>query len=472
MNPYRSTKAPGTTPTSSENAFDGAISEQVKTDGAMDLTRDEREVLDGSLGEIPRKLLLTMVRFGEAMDAERLVPVEGPGHLVIPESKPGVGARTEFLESLVDAGVRAALPFTADPATILNETLSDLTDEQRERLARAYPMEVRYREALTKLGLRDAGGLTCTPWFEEVANRPSYGQIVAWAESSAVVYANSVIGARTHRNPGIIDLISNVVGKTPLAGLLTDEGRRASWLVEVEAAGPINGQVLGYLIGREVGDGIPWVTGLADMLEGGEHPASGKFLRDFGTNASVGGGVGLFHVEGVTVEAKRYGRRLIRDDARRLTIDAGEIESVGTSLRADRPVEELRPNKVLLGCPHLTYDQLCAWTDAVESGLARAGRDRLAVETVFVAAPEVVSRFRAEHPGFAALALAGGHVGSFCLEAFMQDPILAPACVVTNSNKLRYYSRNVYMLDDEALLRVMVTGGTGAAAGGSDGGHS
>jgi len=67
----------------------------------MDLTRDERAVLDGSRGEIPRKLLLTMVRFGEAMDAERLVPVEGPGHLVIPESKPGVGARTEFLEALV-----------------------------------------------------------------------------------------------------------------------------------------------------------------------------------------------------------------------------------------------------------------------------------------------------------------------------------------------------------------------------------
>ena len=435
----------------------------------MELTRDERAVLDGNRGEIPRKLLLTMVRFGEAMDAERLVPVEAPGHLVIPESKPGVGARTEFLESLVEAGVRAALPFTADPATILNETLSDLTDEQRERLARAYPLEVRYREALTKLGLRDAGGLTCTPWFEEVANRPAYGQIVAWAESSAVVYANSVIGARTHRNPGIIDLISNVVGKTPLAGLLTGDGRRADWLVEVEATEPINGQMLGYLVGRAVGDGVPWVAGLADMLEGGGHPASVKFLRDFGTNASVGGGVGLFHVESVTVEARRYGRRLIRDDARRLTITGAEIESAGASLRAERSVEALRPNKVLLGCPHLTYDQLCAWTDAVAGELARAGRDRLAVETIFVAAREVVARFRAEHPGFAALALAGGHVGSFCLEAFMQDPILAPACVVTNSNKLRYYGRNVYMLEDEALLRVMVTGGAEGAAAASAG---
>ena len=110
---------------------------------SLRLTDDERRTLGGEHGELHRKLLLTVVRFGETMEADRLVEIEGQGHLVIPESAPGLGARLTFLEELAAAGLRTKLPFTADPATLLNDSLVGLTDDQLERLRQAYPDEVR-----------------------------------------------------------------------------------------------------------------------------------------------------------------------------------------------------------------------------------------------------------------------------------------------------------------------------------------
>ena len=97
-----------------------------------------------------------------------------------------------------------------------------------------YSQQARYEEQLKKVGLRGENDFTCTCYLDEVNNTPKEGDILCWAESSAVVYANSVLGARCNRNSGMIDIFSAIIGKVPEFGFLLDEGRKADWIIEVK----------------------------------------------------------------------------------------------------------------------------------------------------------------------------------------------------------------------------------------------
>jgi predicted aconitase len=432
---------------------------------SLELTADEQAVMDGASGEISRKLMETVVLYAHALDADRLADIEGPGHLVVQDARPGWGARMEFLEEVASAGLTAAYGFTIDPPGPWFDRSLDLSPEQHSVIDGRRGAEERYLELMLQLGLRDSEAATCTPWFRQVGNRPKYGQIIAWAESSAVIFVNSVLGARTHRNAGVIELISNLVGKTPNAGLVTDAGRTANWLVEVKVGSTPDPQALGYVVGREVLDGVPFVTGLDGTLNGSLDGTTLQWLHDFGTNCAVGGGVGLFHIEGITPEAVRFGRQQVAADARHILIDDQLIEDTLRIMRADRPRADIRPDRCLVGCPHLTIEQLHRWTDRIGESMTSNGRSSLAVKTVFVAAPDVITAFQEDGENHDRLIGWGVRLSSFCLEALMQDRSLAPPVVATNSNKLRHYNRGVHLFDDAELVEIMVTGGV---PGGTD----
>jgi len=422
------------------------------------LTDDEQRMLNGEQGEVQRKLMQTLVRYGETMDAGCLVEVEGPGHLVVLDSRRGWGARLEFLEEVAAAGLKTRFPFTMDPPGPYRVDVLDLSPSQEQAVNKRYAGEERYRELMLKLGLRDRQGTTCTPWFEQVGNRPQYGQILAWAESSAVVFINSVLGARTHRNAGVIELISNLVGKTPLAGLLTDDGRKADWLIEVDVSTRPDPQLLGFIVGDAVLDEVPYVTGMQPYLSSSLDQTTLQYLHDFGTNCAVGGGVGLFHIDGVTPEARQSGQSLLRDYYKTLRIDDDMIAARQSVMIASLPTEKITPDKCLVGCPHLTLTQLLAWSQRIDDSLSKHHSSRLAVETIMVAAPEVVAAFEASGEPYQHFIDAGARLSSFCLEGLMQDRAISPATVITNSNKLRHYNTGVYYFDDELLAEAMVTG--------------
>lgn len=119
-----------------------------------------------------------------------------------------------------------------------------------------------YEAQLDKLGLLEKDAFTCTCYMDEVGNTPGLGDVLSWSESSAVVYANSVLGARCNRNSGIIDLMGSVVGFVPYFGLLTDEGRKADWIVEIRTTKKPEAQLLGSAVGMKVMEDVPYIVGL------------------------------------------------------------------------------------------------------------------------------------------------------------------------------------------------------------------
>ena len=125
-----------------------------------------------------------------------------------------------------------------------------------------YSKQKDYDEQLKKLGIMSDDAYTCTCYMEEVGNIPEEGDILSWAESSAVVYANSILGARCNRNSGILDLFGSIAGCVPYFGLLTDEGRKATWLIEVKTSKKPEAQLLGSAIGMKVMEDVPYVTGM------------------------------------------------------------------------------------------------------------------------------------------------------------------------------------------------------------------
>ena len=176
-----------------------------------------------------------------------------------------------------------------------------------------YGKQKAYESQLARLGLRDAGAFSCTCYLPEVGNTPQRDEVLAWSESSAVVFANSVLGARTNRNAAGIDLLCNVLGKAPLFGLLTDEGRRASHMVEVRPSELPNAQLLGSAIGQRVVEEVPYITGLDRFLGPAGDERTVSYLKDMGAAAASNGAVGLYHVENVTPEAVAMGRDLLAD---------------------------------------------------------------------------------------------------------------------------------------------------------------
>ena len=140
--------------------------------------------------------------------------------------------------------------------------------------------------------------------------------ILSWAESSAVVYANSVLGARCNRNSGIMDIMGSIAGFVPNFGLLTDEGRKASWIIKIKTTKKPEAQLLGSAIGMKVMEDVPYITGLDQWLGAELSDEVCAYLKDFGAATASNGAVGLYHIENLTPEAVDYGESLIREGAR------------------------------------------------------------------------------------------------------------------------------------------------------------
>ena len=190
-----------------------------------------------------------------------------------------------------------------------------------------YTKQEEYEQQLERLGLLNKDAFTCTCYMDEVGNVPRQGEVLSWSESSAVVYANSVLGARCNRNSGIIDLMGSVLGYVPRFGLLTDEGRKASWVVEIRTSKKPEAQLLGSAIGMKVMEDVPYIVGLDKWLGTLDEDAK-TYLKDFGAATASNGAVGLYHVEGITPEAVQQGRALVSEGARTYVIDDAELERV------------------------------------------------------------------------------------------------------------------------------------------------
>jgi hypothetical protein len=186
--------------------------------------------------------------YGEAFHAEKMVSVTGEfGHTVISF---GIGVMEpvyELYDKLLSDNLVSRQKFSADPRPLDKNVPSSFLQDVVFKIM--YGQQKRLEEQLQKFGIMNDGAYSCACYLPEVGNSPKRGDILSWAESSAVVYANSVLGARCNRNSGILELMGSVAGFVPEFGLLTDEGRRADWVVEIRTEKLPEAQILGSAVG-------------------------------------------------------------------------------------------------------------------------------------------------------------------------------------------------------------------------------
>ena len=421
----------------------------------MKLTKEQQAILDGSQGETMAKVLKTLVMYGECFGAEKLVPITSElGHTVISF---GIGVMSpvyDLYDKILNEGLVSKQKFTADPLPLDKNVPSNILQDLVFKFM--YKEQDRYEEQLKKFGLVSDDGYTCTNYLPEVGNTPKKGDILSWAESSAVVYANSVIGARCNRNSGIIEMMGSIAGLVPEFGFLTDEGRKADFIVEIKTSKKPEAQLLGSAIGMHVLDKVPYIKGLDKWIGKKLDEDAIAYLKDFGAATASNGSVGLYHVENLTPEAVESGEKLIKKDAQVYVVDDAELERV----KANYPViwsnPDAAPKLCFMGCPQMTFKQLNDNTARIVEALKKNNRMRVSIPTVWTAAPAVIEKFK-KTTTYWQLKNTGIILSYICPLMYMNNPLCKKMPVITSSNKLRTYTTARYYTEDEIIE--MITGG-------------
>ena len=416
----------------------------------MILTPEQQALLNGEQGEIMAKIVKTLVMYGDAFGAERMVPVTSQyGHTVISFGLEVMKPVYDLYDQLIAAGLPEGQKFTADPKPLDKKVPSSLLEDIVFKKI-MYTQQERYEEQLRKLGITSDDDYTCTCYLEQVGNLPKKGDVLSWAESSAVVYANSVLGARCNRNSGMIELMGSIAGFVPEFGLLTDEGRKATWVIELRCEKKPEAQLLGSAIGMKVMEEVPYVKGLDKWLGNELNEEACSYLKDFGAATASNGAVGLYHIDGLTPEAKEQGESLIAEGAQVYVIDDAELQRVKDAYPIIWKDPNAKPQLAFVGCPHLTLQQLKDWTDKLGDELRENGRDKVAVPTVFTASTPVIKAFEQTMDAYR-LKKYGVVLSYICPLMYMNNPLCKKKAVITCSNKLRTYTSARYYTEDEIL---------------------
>ena len=418
----------------------------------MILTKEQQALLDGAQGETMAKVVKTLVMYGEAFGAERMVPVTSKyGHTVISF---GIGVMKpvyELYDQLLAAGAVSKQPFSADPRPLDKNIPSSFLQDVVFKFM--YSQQDRYEDQLRKLGLMDDNAYTCACYLPQAGNVPQRGEVLSWAESSAVVYANSVLGARCNRNSGIIELMGSIAGFVPEFGLLTDDGRKADWVVVLRTSRLPDAQLLGSAVGMKVLEKVPYVKGLDKWLGTELTEDACAYLKDFGAAAASNGSVGLYHIDHLTPEAVDAGESLVRENAPVYVVDDAELERIKNGYPCIWKDLNATPKLCFMGCPHMTLSQLKDWTVRVEKALAAAGNKKVVIPTVFTTAPGVAKEFRQTEYA-ARLEATGVVLSTICPLMYMNNPLSKKMPVITSSNKLRTYTSARFYSDEEILAKI------------------
>jgi predicted aconitase len=300
------------------------------------LTREEERILKGEFGEGTQKALELLVAIGDAYDAEKMIPISR-AHA----ASSGQEGDLYFVELLAKGGARCKVPTSTNPVYDL-----DFFDKRFPVPKFEGGVAHKVMEAYEKVGA--ILSWSCIPYMSE--NIPLYGETVAFSESSATPYVNSVIGAKTNREAAQSALASGIIGKTPLYGLHIKENRKGTCLVNVKASlkDEFDYTLLGYAVGKLVGYGIPVLTGLS------RQPTTEELI-DFCAMTNVPGAISMFYMPGFTVEASSVKEAFQGDKPKdKFTVTDSDLKSTYKELQTTSGKIDF----VMLGCPHYTLKQV------------------------------------------------------------------------------------------------------------------
>ncbi len=419
----------------------------------MYLTDEQQAILDGARGQTMAKVMKTLVMYGDTFGADKMVPVTSEyNHLVTSFGLKMMGPVFDLMQQLIDAGAISQQKFSVDPRPLDGNVPANLLQNLIFKCF-MYSRQDSYEQQLQQLGLMNEDAFSCACYLDQMGNTPKKGDVLSWAESSAVVYANSVLGARCNRNSGIMDIMGSIAGCVPHFGLLTDEGRKATWIVQVKCRNKPEAQLLGSAIGMKVMEDVPFITGMEEWLGTELNDENCAYLKDFGAATASNGAVGLYHIENLTPEAKELGASLVAPGAKVYVIDDQELERVKNNYPVMWKNPDVKAKLCFIGCPHLSMQQLIDWTVKVEKGLQDAGHQKVLLPTVFTTAPAVKKEF--EKTQYAQRLKATGVILSYiCPLMYMNNPLAGKMPVITCSNKLRTYTTARFYTEDEILLQI------------------
>ena len=419
----------------------------------MFLTDEQQAILNGEKGETMKKVMKTLVMYGDAFGADKLVPVTSEyNHLVTSFGLKMISPVYELMDQLIQAGAISQQKFSMDPRPVdKNVPANFLQNFIFNKFM--YSKQDFYEGQLEQLGLLNKDAFTCACYLDQVGNKPKKGDILSWAESSAVVYANSVLGARCNRNSGIMDIMGSIAGYVPHFGLLTDEGRKATWIIKVETTKKPEAQLLGSAIGMKVMEDVPYIYGMDKWLGTDLNDAACTYLKDFGAATASNGAVGLYHMDKLTPEAAEQGESLICEGAQVYVIDDAELQRVQDNYPVIWKNPDAKPKLCFVGCPHMSLQQLQDWTDRVKAALKESGNKKVLIPTVFTTAPAVKKEF--EKTLYAQrLKSTGIILSDICPLMYMNNPLCGKMPVITCSNKLRTYTSARYYTEAEILEKI------------------
>ncbi|WP_062205450.1 aconitase X [Aureimonas sp. AU12] len=393
-------------------AGDLAIPVEPPTAVALSLTEHDHAMLEGHDGPAVAQAMRIVCAMARQQGASDLVDVTR-GHVdgCIYASP----ANLAFAEAMEQLGARVRIP------TTMNAISVDLDNWQRQGVPPAFGTPAaRLAEAYVRMGCRPS--FTCAPYL--LADAPRFGETIAWSESNAVIYANSVIGARTAKHPDFLDLCIALTGRAPLAGVYLGRNRRARRVIDVAlppGAGEAVWPLIGYLAGHAAPDAIPLLRGLAT---GHPTPDDLKALcAAFGTTSAAP----MLHIEGVTPEAEG----IADDDAPRSAITKDDLAAGWRRLNAGPEAVEL----VAIGSPHASLGECRALADAL---IGRARHPNVAV--IVTAGREVIAGAETEGT-LSRLRAVGVEILPDLCWCSISRPVFPPATrtVLTNSGKYAHY---------------------------------
>ncbi len=299
----------------------------------MYLTTEEQKILDGEQGAVPARLMRLLVRLGDIYGADKMIPV-GSVQVAGVSYKSIGDPGTEFLEDMASKGAKVKVLTYLNPAGMDLENWREIGFP--EDFARN---QIRIMDAFKKMGIVITA--TCTPYL--AGNLPRFREHIAWSESSAVSFSNSVIGARTNREGGPSALAAAIVGKTPNYGLHLDENRKPTVVVDVSAALEYNADfgALGYHVGKQVKNGKPYFKGIRN--------ANTDQLKALGAAMAASGAVALYYAEDLTPEANQQDISGLET----LSVTDAEIKETYAKLNTGD-----KPDIVVLGCPHASLREI------------------------------------------------------------------------------------------------------------------
>ena len=302
----------------------------------MKLTKEEQLMLDGESGEAARQSMEILLALGKIYGAQKMIPITSAQ--VAGVSYKTIGdAGLEYLQDLAAKGAKTRIP------TFLNPAGMDIAQWKEMRIPADFAKkQIEILDAYSKMGIMKT--CTCAPYF--IGIRPKKGEHIAWAESSAISFANSVLGARTNREGGPSALAAAICGVTPYYGLHLEENRTARLLVDVQCSVSTisDFSALGCAIGEIAKDRNPAFTGIKTATE--------EQLKVLGASMAATGSVPLYFVQGVTPEWK------VADDAEKITITEAELKTTKMKLDTVHGTRDSRPQLVTLGCPHASLNEI------------------------------------------------------------------------------------------------------------------